>query len=81
MLEGLVELFAMHRYDPERPHGVLFCAYLCFVLLTRKTGCFELHMGHDWRVTCQPMAWLHFLATGPCNHNGRSKQNITIFQI
>jgi hypothetical protein len=36
MLEDVVELFAMHRYDPERPHGVLSCACLCFVLLTRK---------------------------------------------
>jgi len=73
MLEGVMELFAMPRYDPERPHGVLSCAYLCFVLLTRKIGYFELHMGRDWRVTCQ----IHSLATGPCNHNGRSKQNLT----
>jgi len=43
-------------YDPERPHGVISCAYLCFVLVTRKPDVLNGKWVVTGGVTCQPMA-------------------------
>jgi hypothetical protein len=57
----------------QRGHMGYFVVLVLFRANYAGTGCSEWQMGRDWRVTCQPMALIHFLATGASNPNGHSK--------